>query len=182
MTDQERSIADELKEIELAKAKIELQLKQQQLEHKPKWWAQVLSSPAFLAAVVTACITGALTFNSERQAAQQRDAEAHRAEQQRAVDAQKAELDKKAEQLRYEHETNNSILLGILNPGDSSAIASRLKLFLDTKILNDPNSNFANTLNDLQAEPRRAVLSNLLNAANNIPLDLGPGSRSGATC
>jgi hypothetical protein len=175
VTDQERSIADQLKEIELAKAKVELQLKQQQLERKPKWWAQVLSSPAFLAAVVTACITGAITYNSDRQATQQREAEAHRAEQQRAVDAQKAELDKKAEQLRYEHETNKSILLGILNPGDSAAIASRLKLFLDTKILDDPNSNFAKTLKDLQAEPRRAVLSNLLNAANDIPLDFGSG-------
>jgi hypothetical protein len=111
MTDHQRSISDELREIELAKAKIELQLKEHELRYRPRWWTQVLGSSAFLAAVATACITGAITLNSQWQ----------------------AELDKKREELRYEHETNKSILLGIVNPGDSYSIASKLKLFLDHK-------------------------------------------------
>jgi len=66
-----------------------------------------------------------------------------------AADA-KAGHQYQAEQLRLKQESEKGLFLGIINPADSSVIASKLKLFLDAGILPDPDRMFGNVQEDLR--------------------------------
>jgi hypothetical protein len=161
MAEGEKTVADELHEIQLAKARIELRLKERELQQKPKWWVQALGSPAFLAAVVTLLITSAVTWITHDQADKQREAEAARADQQSTV-----------ERLRLQRESDKSILLSVVGPNNPYLIASKLKVFLDAGLIND-HEHFSDAVQKLEDQPRQQILQNILRASHELPLDFG---------
>lgn len=150
---------DEIKRIQLATAKADLKLKELDLLIRPSIFRQIFTNPAFLAAVITVCITGATTFIAENAARRQREAEAQRAEIQRQIDMAKARS-----------ETNKSILLGVINPGDAFSIAAKLKLFIDTGLIDDPENRFRNAQRKLEDQSLQAILLNILRASRNRPM------------
>jgi len=125
-TGQSPNIDEELKKIQLAIAQIDLKLKQVDLENRPSFWKSVFTNPAFLAAVITVCITGGTTFITSNAAQHQREAELQRAVVQREID-----------DARSRAEMNVRILLGVINFPETEMVASRLKLFLDSGLLKD---------------------------------------------
>lgn len=131
----------DMEQIKIETARIDLQLKQLELENRPTFWKSVLTNPAFLAAVITVCITGGTTFITSNAAKQQRDSESARAAQQRALDEAKSRA-----------ERNTVILLGFINLGGPDIIAPKLKLFLDAGLLQDDSSG---TLRKAQQEMER---------------------------
>lgn len=154
----------QLRATELSKAKVDLEiaekdrdLKQLELEEKTSWGSYirvVTTNPAFLAAVVTACITAAITLNSEKQ----------------------SRLQMEAEKARFVQDKDKSILLGITNNlDDSNLIASKLKLFLDTGILeDDTKGTFRTTQHNLEKEFQQKIVGNILSASEDLPIDFGP--------
>jgi len=154
---------DEIKRIQLATAKADLRLKELDLLIRPSIFRQIFTNPAFLAAVITVCITGATTFIAENAARRQRESEAQRAEIQRQTDMAKARS-----------ETNKSILLGVINPGDAFSIAAKLKLFIDTGLIDDPENRFRDAQRKLEDQPLQAILLNILRASRNRPTNFAP--------
>jgi hypothetical protein len=114
----------------------------------------VASNPAFLATVLTACITVAITWSSDRQATHQRE----------------------TDNLRYEQDTRKSILLGIINPGDPYSIAAKLKLFLDTGLIADSDGKFRQTQEQLTNQIQQEILDSIVRASNDIPIQFGSAS------
>ncbi len=168
MTDSQKPTPQELYESELRaatlrKAQVDLEiaekdrdLKKLEIEEKTSWGSYirvVTTNPAFLAAVVTACITAAITLNSEKQ----------------------SKLQMEAEKVRFAQDKDKSILLGITNNlEDPDLIASKLKLFLDTGILeDDAKGTFRTTQHNLEKEFQQKIVSNILSASEDLPLDFG---------
>jgi hypothetical protein len=68
MANGQKTSVEDLHELQLAKARLEvdkaefeLESKKRELEKKSKWWMQILSSPALVAAVVSVSSTSAMT-------------------------------------------------------------------------------------------------------------------------
>jgi hypothetical protein len=73
MTENEKDDATELRKVQLDRARIELKLKERELQQKPRWWIQILSSSAFAAALVTAIVTIGFDWYSSEQAKRDSD-------------------------------------------------------------------------------------------------------------
>jgi hypothetical protein len=110
-----------------------------------------IRNPAIITALITvgipALVALAAAINSSISAKQQRN----------------------ADDSRYEQETKKTILLGAINPPDPHLIATKLKLFLDTKLTND--SNIREAEQDLERQLPRSILLNILRASTYEPLE-----------
>src|SRR5262249_14469687 len=115
MNENEKPQNDELYQIQVATARVEYELKKLELENRPGWLSKILTNPAFLAAVVTTLITGAITFNSqfharkdkeiaEIQARKDKEVEQHRAENQRTAEETRYKQERDAEETRHQQE------------------------------------------------------------------------------
>src|ERR1700730_14574983 len=95
--------SDELSQVQLATARIDLSLKEQELRDKKNILRQLAVNPVVVAAVITLCITIATTYISYKQ----KEVDDNRAENQKQVARQ-------VDEERFRLETNKSILLGII--------------------------------------------------------------------
>jgi hypothetical protein len=129
----------EIDQIKLATAKIELLLKERELREKPSFWMSALASPAFMATVLTVCITVATTLISWDSARRQKEAEAERAKVQAA-----------AEEAKNTAEMNLRIVIPIIF-AKRQLLAEKLKLFLDTGLLKDNTGAFRKAQEQLEA-------------------------------
>jgi hypothetical protein len=135
------NIASELKQVQLETAKINLEIKRKELKHTPGWFRRMITTPAFLAAIIPAIITFCVTVAAI------------------VIDNNKAR-----------QETNRSILLGIVNSGDTPQVASKLRLFLDTGLIYDQDGKIEATQRRLEDELRQEVFLNILRASREEPL------------
>lgn len=144
MNDDEIDKLPSLQEVQLSRAKLDLKIRNREFRDYSGRWEHVkhlLAAPAFLAAVVPAVIALCVTVATI------------------VID-----------NYRTANETNKSILLGITKSGDSTRIASQLKLFLDTGVIDDSNGRFEATQAKLQDEMQQQILLNILRQSQNEPL------------
>jgi hypothetical protein len=167
MNENEKPQNDELYQIQLATARVEYELKKLELANRPGWLSKILTNPAFLAAVVTTLITAAITFNSQHQAEKDKEVERSRAENQRVAEETRYQNQRNAEDARYKKELDKSILLGIVNPGEPTLIASKLKLFVDAGLL---DKQYRDVQESLESHVRDEILSNIILASHDLPL------------
>jgi hypothetical protein len=149
-----------LSELQREAVELDVKLKQLDLEQKEREFTEksgflyrFIRNPAIITALITvgipALVALATVINGSISAKQQRN----------------------ADDIKYGQETNKSILLGIINSGDPYSIAGKLKIFLDTKlILDDSESSFHQVEQTLEGQPLRDILSNILRASDNQPL------------
>jgi hypothetical protein len=149
-----------LSELQREAAELDIKLKQLELEQKEReskeksgFLYRSIRNPVIITALITvgipALVALATAINAYISTSQQRA----------------------ADDIRYRQETNKSILLGVINSSDPYSIAGKLKIFLDTKLISDDSdSSFHRAEQTLEGQPLRDILSNILRASDNQPL------------
>jgi hypothetical protein len=96
------------------------------------------------------------------------------------ADKEKFTLQTNADQEKLRLQTNSSALQSILNPGDPYSIASKLKLFLDTNIIQGqdgkPDQSFRDTQLDLEKRFQQEIFLNIIRASLDEPLEFPSNS------
>jgi hypothetical protein len=138
-----------LEELQHDAAELDVKLKQLELQQKSRLGYGLIWNPVFVTAVVTILVTLATGISSCIVTTQQRT----------------------ADDTRYKQETKKTILLGVINPSDPHSIAAKLKLFLDTKLIDDPDNSFHEAEQDLERQLPRSILLNILRASVYEPLE-----------
>jgi hypothetical protein len=171
MNENEKPQNDELKQIQVATARVEYELKKLELENRPGWLGKILTNPAFVAAVVTTLITATITgttyFYSQFQARKDKEVAEIQARKDKEIEQHRTENQKIAEETRYKQELDKSILLGIVNPGEPTLIASKLKLFIDAGLLGE---EYRQVQEKLESRVRDEILSDIILASHQLPL------------
>ena len=134
---------DEMKAVELQNArfdgrikKLDISLKEFELQHKLGFWRSVLASPAFLAGLIAVLATLATASVSLIIASQQRDVDAKRNELQVQAERDKNEGVQFLERLKYQANLLSTIVLAA--KGDSCQLASQLSAIAGAQAFTDP--------------------------------------------
>jgi hypothetical protein len=157
LADKEIDQLANLEQAQLLQAKIDLKIKNNELKDSASLWKHVGANPVILAAVIPAVLTVCITWGTTYR------------------ENNKAEIDRKAAAERLTEETNRTILLGIINSSDP---APKLKVFLDAGVLKDESGKIRETQLKLAQQLPQQILSNIIRAAHDQPLEFGSESNS----
>jgi len=117
---------EELQQVQLKTARIDLDLKNLEYRRKKILWIDLLASPPILAVAITACITLGSAAISAITTYNQSNIEAQRAADQR-----------EATQRNFENQMRMQEIMGVINSPDECTLARKLKLLLDAGFLKD---------------------------------------------